>query len=91
MGGRGHRWRPWGEVGFWAHSEGGDNLLADWIQVRGRRVKADSKVGGPGNGNSGAGMAWVGRAGEMGGLGCTQETRHLSHSRDPQVGGQVGT
>lgn len=50
-------------------------MLTDWIQARGRRVKADAKVGGPGNGNSGAGMAWVGRAGEMGGSGVPRRHR----------------
>lgn len=32
--------------------------------MRDRRVKADSEVGGLGNGNDGTGMAWGGRAGE---------------------------
>lgn len=53
----------WGEVGFRAHSAGGDNLLMNGIQARDRRVEADSKVGGLDNGSDKTGMVWGRRAG----------------------------
>lgn len=68
--------------GSWVNSKGGENLLMEWTQVRERKVKVDSEVGGLSDENDAADMARAGR------VGCTQETLHLRHSQDTKAGGQ---